>query len=115
MLPLNRKLLDIEKERDERRKVRRKTKAKKQEDAAVAAVSGPQSAASASTSETRPDTSGDVTMGEAPTEQVAGVMEDETTARARERVQHRFSRRMQDRNPRSLTNVYRSYRSGWCG
>lgn len=84
MLPLNRKLLDIEKERDERRKVRRKTKAKKQEDAAVAAVSGPQATAAASTSAARPDTSGDVTMGDAPTEQVAGVVEDETTARARE-------------------------------
>lgn len=58
-----------------RRKVRRKTKAKAKEDAAVAAVSTQATAS----------TSGDVEMGSAPpTEPVAGVIEDEATARKRE-------------------------------
>lgn len=75
ILPLNTQLKDFEKERDERRKTRRKTKAKAKEDAAVAAVATQATAS----------TSGDVEMGSAPsTEPVAGVIEDEATARKRE-------------------------------
>lgn len=75
IVPLNTQLKDFEKERDERRKVRRKTKAKAKEDAAVAAVA----------TQAPASTSGDVEMGSAPSaEPVAGVIEDEATARKRE-------------------------------
>lgn len=78
ILPLNSRLKDIEKERDERRKVRRKTKAKAKEDAAVAAV----------TTQATPSASGDVEMEPAAaastSQPVAGVIEDEATARKRE-------------------------------
>lgn len=73
-MPLNTKLKEIEKERDERRKVRRKTKAKAQEDAATASVTN-QPAQSTS----------DVDMEPAMSSQpVAGVIEEESTARKRE-------------------------------
>lgn len=86
LLPLNRKLQDIDKARDERRKTRRKTKAKQQEDAAVAAVTN-----NATTSAV-PLAGGDVQMADAATTAVAtpssqpapGVLEDEAVVRARE-------------------------------
>ncbi|KAF8308379.1 cysteine proteinase [Clavulina sp. PMI_390] len=75
--PLSTKLKEFEKERDERRKVRRKMKNKAKEDAATAAVTSPPAASTSSNT--------DVEMASAEQAQpVAGVIEDEATARKRE-------------------------------
>ncbi|KAF9516715.1 hypothetical protein BS47DRAFT_1315175 [Hydnum rufescens UP504] len=90
LLPLNTALGQIEKERDERRKTRRKSKAKATEDAAVAAVTS-NNVTSAPAAVTIPEiqmvdashTTG-TSSAVAPSEPIPGVLEDEAVVRARE-------------------------------
>jgi ubiquitin carboxyl-terminal hydrolase 14 len=86
--PLNRKLKEIEKERDERRKVRKRTKAKAIEDAAVAAVTSNAATSSTSAAATSTATAvstkdGDVEMKD-ETVVTPAVLEDEKVIRQRE-------------------------------
>lgn len=89
--PLNAKLRKIEKEREERRKTRRKSKAKAKEDAAVAAVTSNTIAITPVLAVDTPDihmadasgTTG-TSPAVAPPPPIAGVLEDEAVAQARE-------------------------------
>jgi ubiquitin carboxyl-terminal hydrolase 14 len=89
LLPLNTALGQIEKERDERRKTRRKSKAKATEDAAVAAVTS-NNVTSTPAAVTIPEiqmvdaSDTGTSSAVAPPEPLPGVLEDEAVVRAHE-------------------------------